>query len=79
MNENITLKMADDLKAMRIEAGFTQKDLGKEIGLSRETVVAIERKHEATIQALKMNTVQLWFTACRSKVHQPLLKLSFRT
>ena len=31
------------LKVMRKEAGFTQAEIAKAIGISRETVVAIEK------------------------------------
>lgn len=66
-------EMASDLKQMRIEAGLTQKELADRIGLSRETVVAIENKHQGTIATLKMETVKRWFRACKSHAHSSLL------
>ena len=43
-----------ELKKLRKEAGFTQKLLAGKIGISRETVVAIENEHPKTIGSLNI-------------------------
>jgi DNA-binding XRE family transcriptional regulator len=52
------------LKSMRVGAGLSQKALAEKIGISRETVVAIEREHPKTIKALKMQVLKNWSDAC---------------
>lgn len=66
-----------ELKALRKEAGFTQAELAKVIGLSRETVVAIENEHPKTIEALSMEVVNGWWLACRKSVSESS-QLSFK-
>lgn len=52
------------LKNLRLGAGFSQKALAAKIGISRETVVAIEREHPNTIKALKMQVIKKWSDVC---------------
>lgn len=70
-------KMVDDLKQMRLDAGMSQKALGQRIGLSRETIVAIENKYPGAIATLEMDTVKLWFRACKSNA-DPSILLRFK-
>jgi len=56
------------LKMLRTEAGFSQKALAEGIGISRETVVAIENEYEGTIGALYIIVVRDWWLICRKKV-----------
>lgn len=67
------LKMVDDLKQMRLDTGLSQKALGEQIGISRETVLAIEKKHAGAIKSLEMDVVKLWFRTCKNKANSPLL------
>jgi DNA-binding XRE family transcriptional regulator len=67
------LKMVDDLKQMRLDSGLSQKALGEQIGISRETVLAIEKKHTGAMNTLEMDVVKLWFRTCKSTATAPLL------
>ena len=55
-----------NLKTARLEAGFTQKGLGSAIGISRETVVAIENNSIGSVAALRLEVVKNWLDACRA-------------
>ena len=52
------------LKKLRTGAGLSQKELASRIGISRETVVAIEREHPGTINALKLKVIKKWYDTC---------------
>jgi putative transcriptional regulator len=41
MNESLT----NLVKEFRTRAGLTQEDLGREMGVSRQTIISIERGH----------------------------------
>ncbi|TDF39156.1 XRE family transcriptional regulator [Alteromonadaceae bacterium M269] len=56
------------LKMMRKEAEFTQKELALRIGISRETVSAIERGVPETINKLETDVVSNWHIVCRQKL-----------
>ena len=66
-----------ELKNLRKEAGFTQKVLAQKIGISRETVVAIENEHPKTIDALSLEVVNAWWAVCRKSVSESS-QLSFK-
>ena len=66
-----------ELKNLRKEAGFTQKVLASQIGISRETVVAIENEHPKTIDSLSLEVVYAWWLACRKSVSESS-QLSFK-
>lgn len=66
-----------ELKSLRKEAGFTQKALASEIGISRETVVAIENEHPKTIDSLSLEVVNSWWLTCRQSVSESS-QLSFK-
>jgi DNA-binding XRE family transcriptional regulator len=66
-----------ELKKLRKEAGFTQKLLAGKVGISRETVVAIENEHPKTIESLNIEVVNAWWQACRHLVSEPS-QLSFK-
>lgn len=53
------------LKTMRLQAGFTQQQLAKRLGISRETLSAIENEQPNAIHALKVELVTRWWHACR--------------
>ncbi|MFT4993073.1 MAG: HTH-type transcriptional regulator/antitoxin HipB [Paraglaciecola sp.] len=56
--------MGQLLRKMRKEAGYTQVDMAKKVGLSRETVINIEKDLSETISALEVIVVRKWRTAC---------------
>ncbi len=62
------------LKQMRKEAGLTQAEIAKSIGISRETVVAIENAHPNTLEALSANTLGYWLNICRTGEKEPTQK-----
>lgn len=58
-------------KKLRTEAGLTQEELGKIIGISRDTVIAIEKGHPATIDALKLKVIKAWWITCKKRSSEP--------
>lgn len=70
MSDRLNIDMgnfdADFLKSMRKEAGFTQLALAQRLGISRETVIGIERKNAGTIETLSLKTTKKWIKVCRS-------------
>ena len=56
------------LRRIRKEAGYTQDELARRIGLSRETISAIENEHKKSISGLRIETIKLWMKACGSRV-----------
>ena len=66
-----------ELKSLRKEAGLTQAEIAKRIGISRETVVAIENEHPKTINALSLEVVNSWWVICRQSVSESS-QLSFK-
>ncbi len=50
---------------MRKEADLTQKELANRIGISRETVSAIERQVPETINSLEADVIAAWHIACQ--------------
>lgn len=55
------------LKNMRKEAGYTQQQLADRIGISRETVVAIENSSPSKVGNIKMIVISRWWKVCKSK------------
>ena len=53
------------LKAMRKEANLTQKELAGRIGISRETVSAIENEKIETINSIGAEVISAWHITCR--------------
>jgi len=58
------------LKRARISSGLTQQQVATQLGLSRETVSAIERNKESTIKALKAQTIVEWFNLCSKQMSE---------
>lgn len=56
------------LKAMRKEANLTQRELATRIGISRETVSAIENEKPETINSIEAEVVSAWHIACQQSV-----------
>lgn len=65
MNRDVLLEMTGFLKSSRLSAGFTQAQLATKIGISRETVIAIENADIASVGALKIEVVSKWWVACK--------------
>ena len=59
---------AQQLRDMRLQAGYTQKELAARIGVSRETVVAIENDDPKTVNALKVDLLTRWWHACKTLI-----------
>jgi HTH-type transcriptional regulator/antitoxin HipB len=53
------------LRAMRKESGLTQKDLATRIGISRETVSAIENEKIEAIRSIGADVISSWYIICR--------------
>jgi len=66
-----------ELKNLRKEAGLTQKELANRIGISRETVVAIENEHPKTMKTLSLVVVNRWWVTCKKSVSESS-QLSFK-
>lgn len=58
------------LKALRKEAGLTQGELAPRLGISRETLSAIETGKEETIKNLPDEIVSHWWSVCRATAHE---------
>lgn len=55
------------LRTLRKEAGYTQEDLAFRVGLSRETVSAIENEKPGTIDTIGVEVINKWWSVCRQK------------
>lgn len=55
------------LRTLRMEAGFTQEELASKVGLSRETVSAIENEKPGTIDTIEAEVISMWYIVCRQK------------
>lgn len=52
--------MRNDIKRLRKEAGLRQEDLAKKLGVSRQTIIAIENnKYNPTLELAMRLAVQL--------------------
>jgi HTH-type transcriptional regulator/antitoxin HipB len=58
------------LKALRKEARYTQEELALRVGISRETVSAIENEKPETINNIGVEIISKWWSVCRQKVSQ---------
>lgn len=61
------------LKTARVNAELTQAELAKLIGLSRETIIAIENNYDKTIENLSLFVISKWIKACGNKVAESTL------
>lgn len=55
------------LKALRKESGYTQEELARRIGISRETVSAIENDKPETMNNIGVEVISKWWTVCRQR------------
>ncbi len=56
------------LRTMRKEAGLTQEQLKVRLGISRETVSAIENEKPETINSIEAEVVSKWHIVCKQSV-----------
>lgn len=59
---------AQQLRDMRLKAGYTQKELASKISVSRETIVAIENDDPKAVNALKVDLLTRWWHACKTLI-----------
>lgn len=53
------------LRTLRLEAGYTQEEIANRLGLSRETVSAIENEKPGTIDSIEAEVISMWYIICR--------------
>lgn len=67
------------LRALRKEAGYTQGDLAIRIGISRETVSAIENEKPETMNSIGVEVISKWWSVCRQKASEQTRESFFST
>lgn len=67
------------LKALRKEAGYTQEELALRVGISRETVSAIENEKPETMNNIGVEIISKWWSICRQKASQQTRESFFST
>lgn len=61
------IKLVTAMRKLRREASITQQKMGDELGLCRETVVAIEKMKRGSVDNLGLSTVKGWWNLCREE------------
>ena len=61
---------------MRREAGLYQKDLAEALGVSRETVLHIEKGKTSSLRTLELSIIRQWYLAY-AKNTSPTTKQNF--
>ena len=56
------------LRRIRLGADYTQVQLAKRLGVTRETISAIENERIGTIESLDMLLVKRWLQVCRGRL-----------
>ena len=56
------------LHKLRVEVGLTQEQIARQLGITRETVISIEKNHPGTIDKLPFSTVEAWGRICRHQL-----------
>lgn len=60
------IELSATLKDLRKDVPkFTQADLARALGVSRETVVAIENCHLHTMDSIEMQIIEKWWKVCK--------------
>lgn len=57
-----------ELRRLRQESGYTQKTMARRLGVSRETVVALENEYPSAIGSVEARLIQKWFQITRNLV-----------
>lgn len=60
--------MVRAMKAARKTSGYSQEELGKLIGISRETVLHIEGMMECSVLSLECEVLKRWFWVCSQRI-----------
>lgn len=60
----------EQLRTLRKESGLTQGELALRIGLSRETVSAIENDKPETMNSISVEVINKWWSLCRRKASE---------
>lgn len=60
--------MVSAMKAARKTSGYSQEELGKLIGISRETVLHIEGMMECSVLSLECEVLKRWFRVCSQRI-----------
>lgn len=68
MEEEYTDKMVENLPVLRAAAGLTQEQLGAKLGVSRQTIVAIENKKNPLTWSLYLAMVCVFLQYKQSKI-----------
>lgn len=55
------------MKTLREEKGLTQIQISEALGISRETVIAIEKSHAQTISTIEYPLMRDWFRLCADR------------
>jgi DNA-binding XRE family transcriptional regulator len=69
MNRNTKEQICKLLRSLRKEAGYTQIEMSKKMGVCRETIVAIENLHIGSVNKLELWLVMRWWVACKLKAN----------
>ncbi|MCF2946902.1 helix-turn-helix domain-containing protein [Paraglaciecola aquimarina] len=67
------------LKALRKESGYTQEELAQRVGISRETVSAIENEKPETMNSIGVEVISKWWSICRQKASEQTRESFFST
>ena len=67
------------LKLLRKEAGYTQAELALRVGISRETVSAIENDKPETMDNIGVGVVNRWWSVCRQTASEKTRESFFTT
>ena len=67
------------LMSLRKEAGYTQEELAQRVGISRETVSAIENDKPETMDNIGVSVVNKWWSICRQTASEQTRKSFFYT
>lgn len=67
------------LKALRKESGYTQEELASRVGISRETVSAIENEKPETMNNISVEVISKWWSICRQKASEQTRESFFST
>lgn len=64
------------LRQMRREAELYQKDLAEALGVSRETVLHIEKGKKSSVRSLELSLIRRWYLICAENT-SPTTKKNF--
>ena len=67
------------LRSLRKEAGYTQEELAQRVGISRETVSAIENDKPETMDNIGVGVVNEWWSICRKTASHQTRESFFST